>query len=270
MTRRYDPAKARALRIAVVGKGGSGKSVVAGTMARVLARSGHRVLTLDSDLVPGLSLSLGLGVNSSAMLADAVEKNEQGRWRLRKGLGPFRAVIRYAAVGPDGIRHLQCGKYDAEGMPTILGSISGFYLVVDRLARVRSLEGWTIIGDLPAGPRQLAYRWAPYANTFLVMVEPSWKSVLTARRIVAILRSESGTMVIPVANKVTGSAERRSVEEILGEPVVAAIPLDPALADAERAGRAPLDAASTAPAVRAIEALTQRLVDSHHPATRVA
>jgi len=109
------------LRIAVVGKGGSGKSVLAGTLARVLGRRGHQVLTLDSDLMPGLALSLGLGAIHEAMLSEAVEKNEQGRWRLRKGIGPVRAVMRYSTVGPDGVRHLQCGKFDADGMPKILG-----------------------------------------------------------------------------------------------------------------------------------------------------
>jgi CO dehydrogenase nickel-insertion accessory protein CooC1 len=47
------------LRLAVVGKGGAGKSVIAGTLARLLARRGERVLALDSDLLPGLALSLG-------------------------------------------------------------------------------------------------------------------------------------------------------------------------------------------------------------------
>jgi CO dehydrogenase maturation factor len=45
------------LRVAVVGKGGAGKSLIAGT----LARRGHHVLALDVDTLPGLALSLGLG-----------------------------------------------------------------------------------------------------------------------------------------------------------------------------------------------------------------
>ena len=53
------------MRIAVVGKGGAGKSVIAGTTARLLARQGRRVLALDSDLLPGLSISLGSGPDLS-------------------------------------------------------------------------------------------------------------------------------------------------------------------------------------------------------------
>lgn len=246
-------------RIAVVGKGGSGKSVLAGTLARIIARHGHRVLTLDSDLMPGLSVSLGLGLEPSAMLADAVEKNEQGRWRLRKGVGPVRAVARYAAVAPDGVRHLQCGKFDAEGMPKILGSVNGFYQVIHRLARADAFRDWVIIGDLPAGPRQLSFRWAPYAASFLVLVEPSRKSVATARRIIEIIRSGPPAAALPVASKVEGAADRRWIEQLLGEATESAIPFDPSVALAERVGLAPIDQAPDSPAVQAIEALAARL-----------
>jgi CO dehydrogenase maturation factor len=262
----YDRAMA-GLRIAVVGKGGAGKSVIAGTLARVMARRGNRVLTLDSDLMPGLSMSLGLGPTPSAMLTDAVEKNEEGRWRLRKGIGPVRAVERYADVAPDGIRHLQCGKFDADGMPKIIGSVNGFYQVVQRIPRAPAFDDWTIIGDLPAGPRQLAFRWASYATTFLVVVEPSWKSALTAKRIASIIRSEPGREVLAVASKVNGAAERRQVEDLLGEAVAGSIPLDAAVGEAERAGVAPIDHAPSSLAIRAIEALADTLAA---PAARKA
>jgi CO dehydrogenase maturation factor len=258
------------MHVAIIGKGGSGKSVVAGTMARILARRGHRVLTLDSDLMPGLSVSLGLGLYSSPMLTDAVERNEQGRWRLRKGIGPVRAVQRYAVDGPDGVRHLQCGKIDEAGQPAIMGSINGYYQVVQRLSRSRTFQEWTIIGDLPAGPRQVAYRWAPYADTFVLMVEPSWKSALTARRILAILRSGPDAAVMPVASKVSDTSDRHRVEKMLGEAVAIAIPADRSVAIAERAGLAPIDHDPRSPAVRAIEALAVMLEARTEPQRQAA
>lgn len=79
------------MRLAVVGKGGAGKSVITGTLARLLARRGCRVLALDSDMQPGLALTLGAHVPPDPPLLDAVEKDENGRWRLKQGsdrLGP--------------------------------------------------------------------------------------------------------------------------------------------------------------------------------------
>jgi CO dehydrogenase maturation factor len=48
------------MKLAVAGKGGSGKTSISGTLARLLARRGHRVLAIDGDSNPNLALTLGL------------------------------------------------------------------------------------------------------------------------------------------------------------------------------------------------------------------
>ena len=247
------------MRVAIVGKGGSGKSVVAGTAARLLARRGQRVLALDSDLMPGLELSLGAATPPEPPLLDAAEKDEQGRWRLKKGIGPLRAVERYATPAPDGVHLLQCGKASAEGLAPIMGAVNAFYRVIHRLSEPATLRSWAIVGDLPAGPRQTAFGWAPYAELFLVLVEPTWKSALTARRIAALARSRPGASAVQVANRVAGPSDRERLTEILREPVVASIPADPAVSRADRRGMALIDHAPDSAAVRAIEALVDRL-----------
>jgi CO dehydrogenase maturation factor len=47
------------MKLAIAGKGGSGKTTISGTMARVLARRGKRVLAIDGDSNPNLALTLG-------------------------------------------------------------------------------------------------------------------------------------------------------------------------------------------------------------------
>ena len=48
------------MKIAVAGKGGSGKTTIAGTLARVLARRGLQVLAIDGDTNPNLGISTGI------------------------------------------------------------------------------------------------------------------------------------------------------------------------------------------------------------------
>jgi CO dehydrogenase maturation factor len=250
-----------ALRLAVVGKGGAGKSVIAGTLARVLARRGHRVLALDSDTLPGLSISLGADVPDDAPLNAAAERNAKGRWALVKGVGPARAVQRFATDAPDGVRLLQIGKTDRRGLVANRASHNAFYQVIHRLDDVRSLEDWVILGDLPAGPRQMAFDWAPYARRFLLVVEPTWQSMLTARRIVRIvtmMRGDDAELSL-VVNKVAPDSDVRRVEEFLGVPLLATVPLDEDVRLAERSGVALLDLAPDAPAVHAIERLADAL-----------
>lgn len=252
------------LRIAVVGKGGAGKSVIAGTIARLLARRGHRVLALDSDLMPGLAFSLGAEAPSEPPLNDAAERDEDGRWRLCKGIGAFRAVARYSTEAPDGVRLLQLGKVaGSEGRAPIMPAMQAFYVVIHRLRRAEPLREWTLVGDLPAGPRQTAFDWAPYADTLLLVAEPTWKSALTARRIARIARARRDPpAIVVVANKVTGAADRARVARMLGEPVATAVPADDAAATADRLGLALIDHAPSSPAARAIERLVDGLLES--------
>ena len=59
------------MRIAVAGKGGSGKTTIAGTIARLLARSGRSVLAIDADTNPNLAAILG-------MTPDAMQQISKG------------------------------------------------------------------------------------------------------------------------------------------------------------------------------------------------
>jgi CO dehydrogenase maturation factor len=231
--------------------------VIAGTIARVLARRGHRVLALDSDPMPGLAFSLGARPPTEPPLGAMSEGDENGRWRRVRGNGPVRAVQRYSTDAPDGVRLLQSGNLGAGGMPAIRGSMIAFYWVAHRLGQASHFRTWAIVGDLAAGQRQVADNWAPYATIFLLVVEPTWKSALTAQRIIKIGAREGLTMH-PLASKVSADGDRAHVEELLGHPVPAAVPLDPAVAAAERLGVAPIDHSPGSPAMTAIE----RVVDT--------
>ncbi len=247
------------MRVAVVGKGGSGKSLVAGTLARLLARRGHRVLALDSDPMPGLAINLGLGPLDTPMLLDAAEKSDRGRWQLKKGVGAARAVQRYAVTAPDGVRLLQYGKAGDTGLGPVMGSVNAFYQVLHRLARTDALRDWTIVGDLPAGPRQTAFDWAPYASSLILIVEPTWQSALTARRIARIARQRQTADVLVVANKVASGEDLQRVAERIDEPLFGSVPADAAVREADIAGVALLDHSPDSAAVRAIEDLVTRL-----------
>ena len=60
-------------KIAVAGKGGSGKTTVAGVLARLWAERGLEVLTVDADENPNLGISLGMGVERTYQLVGARE-----------------------------------------------------------------------------------------------------------------------------------------------------------------------------------------------------
>jgi CO dehydrogenase maturation factor len=70
------------MKLAIAGKGGSGKTSISGTMARLLARNGHRVLAIDGDSNPNLALTLGLPLERMADMPtlprDLLRRTEEG------------------------------------------------------------------------------------------------------------------------------------------------------------------------------------------------
>ena len=56
------------MKIAVVGKGGSGKTTTSGTISRLFARKGKQVIALDCDSNPNLGLSIGLSIEETERL----------------------------------------------------------------------------------------------------------------------------------------------------------------------------------------------------------
>jgi CO dehydrogenase maturation factor len=48
------------MKIATVGKGGSGKTTITGTLARILADENTKILAVDGDPNPNLALTLGI------------------------------------------------------------------------------------------------------------------------------------------------------------------------------------------------------------------
>lgn len=245
------------MRVAFVGKGGAGKSSLAGTFARLLAETGEQVLALDSDPMPGMAFSLGLPHSDAGLPDDAVEEFEQdGRrhYRLRDGLDGPAAIEQYAARGPHGLRFLQLGK--ARG-PTWDNTRShfGFQRVLDDLPS----RGWSIVGDLPGGTRQPFMTWGRYARVFLVVVEPTPASMLTGRRLARLAGEESAPVVLAIANKVHAPQDAGLVAERTGLPLLGTVPFDPAVGEADRIGRAVLDHDPDGQAASAVRCLVDAL-----------
>jgi CO dehydrogenase maturation factor len=116
--------------------------------------------------------------------------------------------------------------------------------------------------DTEASPEHLSRGTARYADTMYAVVEPYFKSMETGRRMAGLAQDLGLQAVAVIANKIRDDRERAAVEEFAstrGLDLVAVIPYDESLPEAERAGAAPLDYAPDAPAVRAIERLADSL-----------
>jgi len=90
------------VKIAVIGKGGVGKTVISGILARSLARAGWDVVALDCDSNANLGISLGLGVEATERLAGIRQQLDGGE--VEHALTVEEMLIRFGAEAPDGVR----------------------------------------------------------------------------------------------------------------------------------------------------------------------
>jgi CO dehydrogenase maturation factor len=90
------------VKLAVAGKGGSGKTTTAALLARHLAREGLSVLALDCDSNPMLGISLGVGVDETERLAamrQALDEGGEDHVPV-----PDELFARFGTDAPDGVR----------------------------------------------------------------------------------------------------------------------------------------------------------------------
>ncbi len=94
------------MKIAVVGKGGSGKTTSAAVLARTLARRGLPVVALDCDSNPNLGISLGLGEERTERLVAVRQALDDGNGdaSAEHASGFQELLDRFGTDAPDGVR----------------------------------------------------------------------------------------------------------------------------------------------------------------------
>ena len=108
-------------KIAIAGKGGSGKTTIAGTLARLLARRGHPIWAIDADTNPNLAITLGIGREQAPTLVPMPRTlleervDDEGRKSMALSAPPADIVDRYGITTADGVRLLLMGRVDHAG-----------------------------------------------------------------------------------------------------------------------------------------------------------
>lgn len=90
------------MKIAVVGKGGSGKTTTSAIVARTLARTGRSVVALDCDTNPNLGLSLGVGDDETERLIAMRQALDDGDEKHAPAWDEL--LDRFGSLAPDGVR----------------------------------------------------------------------------------------------------------------------------------------------------------------------
>jgi len=232
---------ARPLRIAIVGKGGAGKTTVAGALARIFAARGLRVLAIDADPDANLASTLPLD-DGRPPVPLAQQENLLHGHDLPAGL--FLLNPETHSLLPRGTAYWGGGQaLIALGWKKAGGE--GCYCAEHALLRQllkqasKATADITLI-DSEAGLEHLSRGTIAGIDVALVVVEPGRRSLETANAVRALAAGLDIRHVAAVVSGCRDEAEIREVSAWLADwPPLAIFPFDEGIRRADLLGVVP-------------------------------
>jgi CO dehydrogenase maturation factor len=250
------------VRIAFVGKGGSGKTTLAALFTRYLAELGRPVLAVDADINQHLGQALGLaegttprslgadlgwlkdhlrGSNPRLPSADVMIKTSPpGRGSRLARLVEDDAVLRRYAVACGGAQLIVTGEFDAEdiGVSCYHAKTGAVELYLNHLV---DGPGEYVVVDMTAGADAFASGLFTRFDLTVLVSEPTQRGIGVYRQYLA--HSAGHPVVLRVVgNKATDEADADYLRGQLGPALLATVGHSAWVRAAERGAPQPLSA----------------------------
>jgi CO dehydrogenase maturation factor len=232
----------KAIKLAVSGKGGVGKTTVAALLVRHLARSGKRVLAVDADPVASLGGALAMPghekVEPIARMHDLIHERTGAEPGTMGGFFKMNPRVddipeRYAAVH-ENVHLMVMGTVDHGGSGCVCPES---VLLKTLLQHMLLYENDALVLDMEAGVEHLGRATAKAVNLMVTVVEPGARSIHAARMVKDLAADIGLTQIVAVANKVRGESDEKAIAKALGDiPLLGSIPFDQAFVEADLAG----------------------------------
>ena len=106
------------MKIAISGKGGSGKTTISATLARIFARRGFPVLAIDGDPNPNLGQALGISSYTDEPIPRSVverQEDQSGAVRMVLTKSVPEIIGKHGLEAPDGVTLLIGSRVDHPG-----------------------------------------------------------------------------------------------------------------------------------------------------------
>jgi CO dehydrogenase maturation factor len=237
------------VKIAVTGKGGVGKTTVAAGLARLFAREGRPVITIDADPDANLAAALGIDPAAAARIVPIAKMSELIAERTGSKPGTTGGIYKLNPRVDDlpdefsskfgGVKHLVLGTVEKGGSGCICPESTMLKALMKHVI-VRREE--VVIMDMEAGIEHLGRGTAESVDAMLVVVEPGQRSVQTARQIQKLAADLKLKRVFLVLNKVHDTAEEEQLRAHLPElPVIGTVHERESIRKADLQGRSPFD-----------------------------
>jgi CO dehydrogenase maturation factor len=236
------------MKIAVSGKGGVGKTLIAAGLARGFAERGIKTIAIDADSSPNLALTLGLSTEEARKVVPISENKELVESKTGTGYsGVYRLsftvndVVRdYAVKTPFDVNLIVMGTVKAMES----GCMCAPNAVIRALLRHLIVErNEAVVLDFEAGVEHIGRGTARQVDALLIVADSNLKSLEIAKRIHDLAAKAGMKQLYLVGNRIMNETQKEVVNNFAeknGLPTLTFIPFDEKVIEADMLGETPL------------------------------
>ncbi|MFQ5722399.1 MAG: AAA family ATPase [Candidatus Aminicenantales bacterium] len=204
------------MKIAISGKGGTGKSTIGGLLAHYFKNDGFKVLAVDADPDANLASAIGIPPEIASSITPISKQRKLVQERTGARPRQFGQLFKINPVVDD-IPDAFCLNFQGIKL-LVLGAVrkGGSGCACPENVLLRSLLSEIILHrhevvlvDMEPGIEHLGRGTAQAIDKMLIIVEPGWRSVSTARSIMKLAKEIGVYSFGIIGNKVHGESQEK-------------------------------------------------------------
>ena len=236
------------MKVAVAGKGGVGKTLIAGGLAHGFSERGLKTIGIDADSSPNLGLTLGLSAeetrkivpisDNKPLVESKTSTGYSGVYNLNFSVDDI--VKQYSIPTPLGVNLIVMGTVHSMGAgcmcaPTAVIRALLRHLVVER--------NEAIVLDLEAGVEHIGRGTAQEVDALIIVADSNLKSLEIAKHIHDMATAAGMKHLYLVGNRVMNDTQKEAIQTFAdknGLYLLSFVPFDQKVIEADMLGVTPL------------------------------